>query len=171
MKAGLTVIIAALVVWLIVVKRDSTSQTASDQKTITDLSNRLKAIEDNPSLELQSRCAEAALTFFKRFGYEPYQNADFTNHYNPKLRKCFIAIHTLDPKTAAPNVLTSQAVFDAVEGKNYGEYIWKSDQTKKYWEVAPLECDGTASDGSYKICHSEPEFNGLMSDYIDIESK
>jgi hypothetical protein len=168
MKKAAYAVVVILLLWLLFGRLRANHQLAEDGRIIAELRSKQAAIDEEPSLELQSRCASAAKNFFDRFGYTPDQNADYTNHYNPKLRKCFIAIKTGQWQKATETMLTSQAVFDAVEGKAYGEYVWKSDKIKKFWEVPPLECDGTDADGNKATCHSDSEFETLMSNYMDI---
>jgi hypothetical protein len=170
MKAAVALGMAIVLLWLVAWHIRANRQMAEDKRTIAELTEKQTAMDEEPSLELQSRCASAAKNFFDRFGYTPDQRADYTNHYNPKLRKCFIAIKTGQWQKASETMLTSQAVFDAVEGKSYGEYVWQSDKIKKYWEVPPIECDGTDVDGNHVPCHSDVEFSTLMSNYMDIDN-
>jgi hypothetical protein len=168
MKAFLILVIAILIAWLVVSTSNHRRQLAQYEKSIAENSEKLKAIEDTPSLELQSKCASAAAEFYARSGYTAKDSADYSNHYNSKLKKCFVMIKANDMKTAPGTMYVTMTVADAVEGKTYGQYMWKSDKVKKYWEVPPIMCQGTAIDGSEKTCKSQEEFAALMSGYMDI---
>ncbi len=169
MRVAIALGITLLLLWLVVGHVRANRQIEDDKRTIADLTAKQAAWDETPSFDLQSRCAETAKEFFKRSGYSPDRHADYMNHFNPKLKKCFIVIKTSKWNNATATMLDSTGVFDAVEGKSYGEYVWQSDKGKKYWEVAPLTCSGTKLDGSYQVCHSEVEFTNLMADYMDID--
>ena len=158
-----------LLVWLIYGHIESSRVIAEDQHTVADLTAKLKALDEKPSFELQARCDVAAKQYFIRewTGAAPGMDKDYTSHYNPDLRKCFITVKTSQLQKAG-TLFTTKGVFDAVEGKTYGEYVWQSDPVKKYWEVAPIQCNGLTPDGDEVQCHSEGEFENLMSKYMDI---
>lgn len=155
-----------LIIWLIYGRIQANRVIADDQGTIADLTAKQKAVDERPPLELQSRCSEAAKQFFSREWSA--QDSDYTSHYNPDLRKCFITVKTSRWQKSTGTVLTSKNVYDAVEGKTYGEYLWQSDRVKKWWEVPPIQCDGITADGDEAVCHSEAEYENLMSKYMDI---
>jgi hypothetical protein len=93
--------------------------------------------------------------------------AGYENHYNETMNKCVIAISDTEP-SAGGTFYTSRTVFDAIEGKTYGEYIWQSDKVKKFWEVAPLMCRVTDANGEEHKCKSDDEFKQLLKPYMDI---
>lgn len=132
-----------------------------------------ETMESAPSIEQQSKCSTSAEAFFKNAGYSHSNTLpvteEFVNHYNSKLRKCFVLIKSFDMKSQPGHVLISHFVFDAIEGKGYGSYIWESDKQKAANLVPPLECEAVMSDGVKKHCQSKDEFVKLMAEYIDVE--
>ena len=120
--------VAVLVVWLAYESIHDSRVIAADQHTILDLTAKQKALDEKPSFELQARCSEAAKQCFIREWTDaaPGMDKDYTSHYNPDLRKCFIAVKTSQSQRSG-TVFTTKGVFDAVEGKTYGEYVWQSD--------------------------------------------
>ena len=96
---------------------------------------------------------------------EPF--ADFRDHYNAALSKCFIEIGSTDYKTDPGTIFTSKIVGDAYEGKIYAEYMWHSDKVKKYWEVPPVECHALSLSGEKQTCHSDDEFSALVKKYME----
>jgi hypothetical protein len=140
------------------------------QMRVQELSAKL-ASNSTPSvsLELQEKCARQAREEFKHEGLEGKQMADFSNHYNPKLGKCFAEVEYTDVKTPG-GIFVSRTVVDAFEGKVYGSYMWNNNTKKKYWEVPPLKCSVTMLSGEERQCHSDdgPEgFNALVKQYME----
>jgi hypothetical protein len=88
--------------------------------------------------------------------------AGFTNHYNERLNKCFIAIQSTSVDKVASHVYMSLS--DAYEGKQYAEYSWFNpiDSGKKYWEVAPVLCKVTMPSGQEIECKSSDEYDQLI---------
>lgn len=64
-------------------------------------------------------------------------------------------------------VYTFKFVMDAFENKNFGEYIWHTDEAKKYWEVPPMKCNVVALSGEMQISQSEDEFRKLAAAYMN----
>ena len=129
---------------------------------------KVELASNRDTLELQSKCAKQAQEEFNSEGWSKDALAGFTNHYNAKLNKCFIQVDSTDPKTAGDGtIFTSTTVSDAFVGKVYGEYNWKSDKVKKYWEVAPFMCKVTSPSGQETFCHSDDEFKTAMKQYME----
>jgi len=164
---------AVLLVCVVVLGFTARSQSVAlrvQQKEIQELSVRLQAnTMPAVSLELQEKCAKQAREEFKHEGLEGKQMADFSNHYNPKLGKCFVQIGYTDVKKPG-GIFVSTTVVDAFEGKVYATYFWHNPGNKKYWEVSPLKCSVTLLSGEEKTCQSEdgPEgFNALVKQYME----
>ena len=83
------------------------------------------------------------------------------SHYNAKLDRCFVQFQN----TLAGGFFFRE-LFDAYSGKEYGEYAWKRDEHKKYWEVPPFDCKVTLLSGGEKFCKSDDEFKELAKVYI-----
>ena len=159
----LTVVVGALILLVY----SQTSVVREQQRQIQKLNASLESVSKTTSIDLQSKCAKQAQEAFKRDGFEGEKGASFSNHYNEKLNKCFVRVEDVDWKTAPGKVFTNRIVSDAFEGKVYGEYMWRSDKVKKYWEVPPLRCSVTLLSGEEKQCHSSDEFDTLLKTYME----
>ncbi len=120
--------------------------------------------EASASLELQGKCARQALEWFKAMGWDKERFAVFTDHYSPKLNKCFVEVENTSVDYGVP--MNSKIVADAFEGKLYGSYVWDNPRGKKYWEVPPTICRVTLSSGEEKQCRSSEEFDELAKQYM-----
>jgi hypothetical protein len=115
----------------------------------------------------QEKCAKQARELFARWGYDKEAAADFTNHYNERLNKCFIALENRSASTLGSAV--NKVLADAYEGKEYAEYSWynHSGSSKKYWEVEPDSCKITLPSGQEKTCNSSEEYDDLIKAYME----
>ena len=55
-----------------------------------ELAVKLESVAKAASLDMQAKCAQQARVEFKVWEKDPM--ADFTNHYNTKVTKCFVEI-------------------------------------------------------------------------------
>lgn len=151
------------------IARSQSVALREQQRKLQELNAKLESNSTpSVSLELQEKCARQAREEFKHEGLEGKQTAEFANHYNPKLGKCFVEVEYTDFKSGG--IFVSKTVVDAFEGRVYATYIWNNNTKKKYWEVAPLKCSVTLLSGEEKLCNSEdgPEgFNGLVKQYME----
>jgi hypothetical protein len=131
-----------------------------------------KTLSDSNDIDLQTKCASSAKSFYEYFVTDPVQRAtaEYSNHYNSNLNKCFVSIKqysTLDTG-GFHSTGSEKDLFDAIEKKKYGSYSWMSEKDKKYWDVPPLWCemyvDGNES--SLKTCKSEEEFDAFTTGYM-----
>jgi hypothetical protein len=161
-------LLAAAILVLCFFSYEQKARIDQQAKAIADLS---KEVAENKktrnSFEYQERCSEQARKSFADLGYKEKKMAGYENHYNETMNKCVIAISDTEP-SAGGTFYTSRTVFDAIEGKTYGEYIWQSDKVKKFWEVAPLMCRVTDANGEEHKCKSDDEFKQLLKPYMDI---
>ena len=104
---------------------------------------------------------------FKSGGWATKPNAGFISHYNAKLGRCFIQISETD--VTKTSVSISKPVFDAFEGKTYGDYLWFNylPDKKSAFEIAPQVCKITLLSGEEKACQSEAEYNASMKAYLE----
>jgi hypothetical protein len=114
---------------------------------------------------MQTKCAQQARVEFK--AWEKELTANFTNHYNVKVNKCFVEITNMgsDRKPHVPTV--NRIVSDAFEGKVYGEYMWMNLKGKKYWEVEPFLCRVTSLSGEETVCTSSEQFDSLIKQFME----
>ncbi len=91
--------------------------------------------------------------------------SDYTNHYDPRLNKCFVLVQYSDHKIQEI-IYTYRILEDAFESKVYGEYSWHTEKNKFFWDVPPTECKVTLPSGGEKNCHSLEEFDALVKQYM-----
>ncbi len=113
-------------------------------------------------------CAAQAAREFEAEGYKHSEKsgdfADFTNHYNPTLRVCFVQIDST--QVGVGTIHNNKQLLDAFERKDYGYYRWNTDPVKKAWEVPPTECYVLSPAGGKKMCTSAEEFDALAAVYM-----
>jgi hypothetical protein len=166
MRTVLVIVIIGLVIWLGLTTISTSRQATQDRQTISELSAKLRAIEDSPSLELQSKCADSAGAFFHHLGMKDDPKAgkgEFESHYNAKLRKCFVLVKTYDYEKNY-RIFIQKFVYDAVEGKSYGNVGFAGH------EISPAgDCNVLVSDGTEATCNSLEEFEDMMGEYMDVK--
>ncbi len=117
-------------------------------------------------LDYQEKCAEQARKAFNDLGFKPNDMAGYENHYNAQLNRCFVSVQNTDTKYA-PTIWTHKTLFDAYEGKEYGDYSWHTVENKKYWEVPPFMCKVVLPSGDDQYCKSDDEFEKLIKTYME----
>jgi hypothetical protein len=142
----------------------NTERLARLEKENRDISVRLEAVTKAANLDLQEKCAKQASSVFRPMGLKS-ASADYTNHYNPKLNRCFITVSITATVGSMPTV--NMWVQDAYEGKGYAEYVWINRHGQQYWEVKPDTCKVTLLSGEEKTCESQEEFEQLIKVYMD----
>jgi hypothetical protein len=118
----------------------------------------------------QKICADEARKAFKEY-YAPDKNGityEYTSHYDPVANICYIMVHGFGVYKDSGTPATSDAVFDAIEGRTYASYSWINTQQKKFWEVAPMECSVKPRGGEPITCKSSDEFEQLVDKYFGI---
>jgi hypothetical protein len=73
---------------------------------------KLESMSKTAALDLQETFARQAREEFKLYGWDNHEMADFWNHYNAKLNKCFMQIQDTDAKTVRGTIVTSKTVSD-----------------------------------------------------------
>lgn len=157
-------------VWLVIsvgvlglLAYSQTSALREQRRQVQELTGKLTSTSKAATLDLQEKCAKQASEEFKSY-WEDREGADFTDHYNAKLNKCFMRIQWFD---TIAGVTIERALFDAFEGKEYGSYSWKPVKNKRPWEVPPFACTVTLPSGEERICHSSDEFEALLKQYME----
>src|SRR5664279_1624118 len=139
------------------------------QVRLAELTTKIAVSEANAksnSLEYREKCAEQARKAFHNLGYKPNDTAEYENHYNTKLNKCFVFVQNTDA-THAPTIWTNKTLLDAYELKPYAEYSWHTVKDKKYWEVPPFMCKVVLPSGDEKLCESDNGFDELIKTYME----
>ena len=135
------------------------------EKENRELSMKLQEATKAANLDLQAKCSSQARTAFKEMGWDKQPFADYTNHYQQKLNKCFVQVS--DYKAERGSARIHRTVQDAFEGKGYAEYYWINNSAKKYSEVKPVLCKVTLLSGEEKVCSSTEEFDSLIKVYME----
>ena len=98
---------------------------SEQQKKIDELSANLNKLASKINLELDEKCSKQASEVFKSEGFN-LETADFTNHYNRKLNKCFIEISPFLHKGREER----RYLLDAFEHKEYAQ-LWLNEEPGK----------------------------------------
>lgn len=134
--------------------------------------------QDKPHAPLsqQKVCAEEAQKAFNK-SFKTEQDGvsyEFTSHYDAKNNVCYVLVHgsgVARPRGTAngnPSPYVSYSLFDAIEGRTYGDYVWINSTQKKYWEVPPMTCEVRPRGSDKMLCHSDDEFDQLIDKYFGI---
>jgi len=96
--------------------------------------------------------------------------AEYTSHYDAKANVCYIMVRENDifDKDNEKTVSNSMVVYDAFEGRVYANYLWFSQKDKKYWEVAPMDCNIKPRGQDEITCKSSEEFQHLVDKHFGI---
>jgi hypothetical protein len=120
------------------------------------------------TLSQQKMCDEQAEKQFKIYGTPAKGDTanEYVSHYDARANVCYMMIHRGGISYGNPTV--SNVVSDAFEGRVYANYIWINSGKKKYWEVAPMECDVKPRGQPEIKCKSSDEFDALIDKYFGI---
>ena len=136
-------------------------------EVVEKLTVKLDGASKTRDFSLQEKCAKQAREEFARWGYAKEAFADFTNHYNERLNRCFIAFQNTSADKQGSYI--NKFLADAYEGKEYAEYSWfnMSGSGMKYWEVVPDICKITMPSGQEITCKSSEEYDELIKYYME----
>ena len=126
------------------------------------------AASNRDDYDLQERCGKRAEESFRRDWGEGIKNtdsgpmiADYRNHYNRKLNKCFVLLSVLtgqnkNKKEKNGGVSRSIMLYDINESRMYGNFL------QFEFGRPPIQCHVFD-----KKCQSEDEWNSLVSPYME----
>jgi Tfp pilus assembly protein PilV len=135
----------------------------NERQQAQQLAAKLDSMSKISTLDLQEKCANQAREEFKDY-WEYREMSDHTDHYNPKLNKCFLLVRYSDTKTLPGSWFTYRMLEDAFEGKVYAEYSDEYDERTEKHTVSL--CKVTVPSGEETICHSSDEFDALVNQYM-----
>jgi hypothetical protein len=92
-------------------------------------------------------------------------SVDFESHYNAKINRCLMLV--IRTTMLGKQMSTNKSLFDAIERREYGEYMWISHEGKKFWEVPPASCQLTPTHNETQYCKSEDEFKAFVAKYME----
>src|SRR5579864_5634793 len=115
------IVLAVLVVALLALAWRLNSVNAAlgeQQQQIQTLKSTLAEKSTQEALALQTQCSEMASKFLSRRGWKPGVGDDYKNHFNSKLKKCFVLVSGYLPND---DFLTID-LYDAAEGLHYATF-------------------------------------------------
>lgn len=133
-------------------------------KSVEALSTKVNEKTTTAGLELPAKCSEQARKLFLERGFNRRVMAQYANHYNSRLNKCFVQISDYDVTSSPGTSFKSKYVLDAFEGKEYGTFSF---QGGKRISEASVYCEVAVPSGEPKLCNSESEFNELVKIYME----
>jgi hypothetical protein len=116
-KLALFVLLVAVVAlaW----RLNSSSQVLGEQRQqIQTLKTALADKATQEALALQAQCSEMASKYLSGRGFKPGEGFDYRNHFNSKLKRCFVLASAHLPN----DDFLSIDLYDAVEGRHYAQY-------------------------------------------------
>jgi len=159
--AVLLAIVLALA-WFLYTEHATNNQL---QSQLSELSSKLNDKTARENFELRQKCALQGGDLFRQLGYKLNELALLQTHYNVKLNKCFLAFdYTTRNADGLENV---RYLLDAIEQREYAEYIWKSAKGRPFLIVPPLSCKLIPSSGDKSICKSEEEYEAFVAHYME----
>lgn len=116
-------------------------------------------------IDLQTKCSAQAKSFFEYFvtDSKERQTAEYSNHYNVKLNKCFFLI-----KNQGSDGTFTKDFFDAIEKVEYGSFasnvLKPINEGKTGLIYCTMNIDGDQH--NTKSCKSEEEFDTFVDTYM-----
>ena len=163
MKNSAIVLLIVAVVGLGVVLYLQTAALREQRRQVQELNAKLNSQSQAADFDLQTKCARQALDVWKAGGWDRKKTATYSNHYNEKLKKCFMRIDTNTEESGAD--VTFETVMDAFESKGYAEFIWKVDH--KSGDSKSMRCSAIIPSGEAITCTSPQEFDELIKQYME----
>lgn len=117
------------------------------------------------TIDNQNRCAEQAREAFRRDGWDLARFTDLSDHYNERLKRCFIEIDVIitNGKDSADFIRS----FGDAEGREYGVYAQVIKRGTDPSETSPTTCEVTLPSGEEMECHSLEQFDEFVGGYIE----
>jgi uncharacterized membrane protein (Fun14 family) len=133
------------------------------QRQLQELNAKLRATTNITNIELQVRCAKQAQEFLSQF--ITFDLVETRAHFSEGFNKCFVETRTV--RFDSGNRSESGVLQDAVEGRDYGSYIFTSERNKADSAAPPVVCKVMLPSGERKTCHSLEEFDALAKQYME----
>ena len=129
----------------------------ANHQEVLKVSERLESARRAGISSQTERCAAQAGKVFTGYGYNSATTiADFRNHYNAKLNKCFMSIDYRIQTTRTIMLL------DAYERRGYGEF---DTMISKDGVPIMMSCVVDQDSDAERHCKSEEEYNALTAKY------
>ena len=143
------------------------------QQEARDATTKSTSEIGQPNLVQQKMCAEQAKKTFDDTQQQTRQLggdqplSDYTSHFDPQSNICYVRIIAMTASKGG-GVTNSDIVYDAFERRVFASYLWMNYSGKKYWEVAPSECEVHPPHQPPMSCRSSEEFNGLVEKWLGV---
>lgn len=135
-----------------------------------DENSRLQAsLADKTKMEnatLSRECSDKAEQVYKSGGYNTNSAWDsYVSHYDPKLSKCFIQVQT--GNQIGDNFFTMKMLFDAYDGRSYGNYTGHVNLKGEAGNHFVNECHLTPLGQDEVYCKTEGAFDAFTKAYLE----
>lgn len=150
-------------------------QNATIRQLRTDnaaLVARMSNTSQRALLASKAACTDRAERVFRLLGYSENSNGGasgldaetFTNHYSVKLKRCLMTVEITNWQNA--HEVISKFLMDADERKTFGQMVWVSSDTKKFYEQKPMQCSMTPPDAPEGICETTEQYDEFVKSYM-----
>jgi hypothetical protein len=144
------------------------SYTSSSLSTPTQhLQQKAMTLESmSPNvIDHQRQCVRDAREHIHRLGWDDDPLAHITQHYNERLKRCFIEIDTVSANTRAGAVFSYQ--LGDTNGREYANFT-STEPASAVSANSPLPmCEMTMSSGDTVECNSFDEFEEFVRSYME----
>jgi hypothetical protein len=162
--------VALVIVGLFAYRQTTTVRAPAQEPNATQVAH---AASDG--LDLQAKCSKQAPETMRHFGWKAGDGILYflkhTNHFNRQLNRCIVKTQISDPVAGQEGRSHYFRLFvvDAFEFTTYGEYVELVDLGEPGGPFTgwTKTCKVTLPVGGVKICKSQPEFEQLISVYME----
>ena len=130
-----------------------------------------QAAAKHAPLTQQKICSEQARRAFNE-SYEHHDKSgvfyEYTSHFDTQANVCYVMVHGYGVYKSSGYPMSSDTVFDAIEGRSYASFIWINSKQKQYSEVEPVECSVSPRGQEPIQCKSSDEFERLIDKHFGI---
>jgi hypothetical protein len=112
----------------------------------------------------QAECMKQARDEFRRDGWDSELHSHFVEHYNERLKICFVEIN-FSAIDGQGRLLVNRSLSDA-RGRDYADYVSASESGQKPSLTSSVFCEIVLSSGERMDCNSAGEFEAFVADYM-----
>jgi len=158
------VLLGAVGITSYTLRRQSNQQPTENQQFLTQPSAGERSTVQNSAEEfdLQSKCAQAAKTFFNTTGYKLTDlSSGYVSHWNKSQEKCFVEF-----SGSVGNRDIVYELADALGGIEYAEIEWTipDDNNPHLCTIYP---NGNGQESDQRSCKSKTEFDDFVGPFMN----
>ena len=143
-----------------------TAALREQRSQVQNLNTKLDSLSTAADFDLQAKCANQALDIWKTGGWDRKKLATYSNHYNEKLKKCFMRIDATTEESGAD--VTFETVMDAFESRlRLCRIHLEGIMDHKTGDTASMRCSAVLPSGEAIKCTSPEEFDALVKQYVE----